>query len=764
MGPATILAFGVVHGALLWGLGLAAVPIIIHLFSRRRYRRVRWGAMRFLLDADKKNRKRVRFEQLLLLLLRCLAMALLALMVARPFVRPGLVASMLGARGQVHRVIVIDDSASLAHGLAAEAEFYQLRGAVDRLLSWLSQEAAGDPVSIYLTSRPEEPAFSTAHLSADDLQELRAKIESLEPTPLRARPRRTLTALAGALAAAGDRMQADLYVFSDFQRSDWIAAGDQNASASVFDALRDQSAADVRVILIAAGAAKRDNAGIVAIEMERPQTVAGIPVVVRIDVANFSPRTLRDVQLRLDVDGGPLPIEPIESIGPNSTKTVSTEIAFVDDGFRELRASIEALDHFNADDIRRAAIRVSDTLRALIVNGQPALDPYEDEVFLLRNALAPQGRVWSGIRTQVIDPSEIETTDLNTFDCVFLCNTPAPADTDVEALERYVRAGGGLVIFVGEEIGGVESYNQRLWRDGRGLLPLPLVQTAEPVGNRAGVGLVRDNDHLITSMFAGDVLSEYVHFRKFIECDETRVTEDPHPDQAVPVVLARYADANETPAIIEKQLGRGRIVLFTSTCDLEWNDWARSVDGSYLVAMQETMQSTARRNQHPSEFTAGAELAVQVFPDLYELSVDFKSPKYPDEPAVPAIADEAAAKPGEMVVLSGPPAALLGTYQAELSRRSGKQETRLLCVNLDPKESELAVASEAQIDAMMNGMSYEFIALSDGFLNESAEARHELWASLLIIVTVLLMTEQGLAWWFGGGRIAVPAAAPRLAR
>ena len=87
-----------------------------------------------------------------------------------------------------------------------------------------------------------------------------------------------------------------------------------------------------------------------------------------------------------------------------------------------------------------------------------------------------------------------------------------------------------------------------------------------------------------------------------------------------------------------------------------------------------------------------------------------------------------------------------------------------MCVNLDPKESELAVASEAEIDAMMNGMSYEFIALSDGFLNESAEARHELWASLLIIVTVFLMAEQGLAWWFGGGRIAVPAAAPRLAR
>ncbi|MCH7872539.1 MAG: hypothetical protein IID33_12645, partial [Planctomycetes bacterium] len=137
---------------------------------------------------------------------------------------------------------------------------------------------------------------------------------------------------------------------------------------------------------------------------------------------------------------------------------------------------------------------------------------------------------------------------------------------------------------------------------------------------------------------------------------------------------------------------------------------------------------------------------------------------FPDDPAVPVIADESAAKPGETVILRGPPAALLGTYRAELVRRSGQAETRLLCVNLDPKESDLAVASDAEIDAMMNGMSYEYIALSDGFLNDSAEARHELWASLLIIVTVLLMTEQGLAWWFGGGRIAAPAGAARLAR
>ena len=74
---------GFIHGALLWGMGAVSVPIVIHLLNKRRFQRVRWAAMEFLLSAQKKNKRRVRVEHLLVLLLRCLAMALLALAVSR---------------------------------------------------------------------------------------------------------------------------------------------------------------------------------------------------------------------------------------------------------------------------------------------------------------------------------------------------------------------------------------------------------------------------------------------------------------------------------------------------------------------------------------------------------------------------------------------------------------------------------------------------------------------------------------------------------
>ena len=80
-----ILAVSFVHPAILGGLALASLPIIIHLLNRRRFKRMDWAAMEFLLKAAVRNRRRVRLENLLLLLLRTLIVILLVMAVSRPF-------------------------------------------------------------------------------------------------------------------------------------------------------------------------------------------------------------------------------------------------------------------------------------------------------------------------------------------------------------------------------------------------------------------------------------------------------------------------------------------------------------------------------------------------------------------------------------------------------------------------------------------------------------------------------------------------------
>ncbi|MBU0617926.1 MAG: BatA domain-containing protein, partial [Planctomycetes bacterium] len=360
-----LLAAWFVNPALLGGLGLVALPILIHLLSRRQFRRIEWGAMRFLLEAEKENRRRTRFEQWLLVALRCLAMALLALLVARPFVQPGLVASLLGGRGQVERIIVIDDSASLAFRSGTTQDFALLREAGQRLLRWLHDAAADDPDTVYLTSNPDKPLIAGERLRAATLEDLRTRVGALQPMNLPARPRRVLETIAEGFRAAGMEGRADLYVLSDFQRSEWLAF--DLGEASVFEPLGKLETDALRVVLIASGVAARNNVALLNARLERPQTVAGLPAVVNATVVNHSREPLSGAQVWVEVDGAPLPAVPVEPIPPNKSRTVSIEATFSDEGFSELAVGVDAVDGLPADNTRLLSLPVKRSLAVLLV-------------------------------------------------------------------------------------------------------------------------------------------------------------------------------------------------------------------------------------------------------------------------------------------------------------------------------------------------------------------------------------------------------------
>src|SRR5271168_3587017 len=92
------------------GGALVSAPVVIHLINRMRYRRIRWAAMEFLLKSQKRNRRRLIIEQLILLALRCFLVVLAGLLVARFVGNLGEVLS--GKYGTVH-FIVIDDTLSM---------------------------------------------------------------------------------------------------------------------------------------------------------------------------------------------------------------------------------------------------------------------------------------------------------------------------------------------------------------------------------------------------------------------------------------------------------------------------------------------------------------------------------------------------------------------------------------------------------------------------------------------------------------------------
>src|SRR5215469_9091995 len=94
--------------SLLYGLVLVGIPLIIHLIRRRRLKVVRWAAMEFLRQSQRKQRRRLRIEELILLALRMLIVALAALAFARPVLR-ALGLPLLSQNARVYAVIVLDN-------------------------------------------------------------------------------------------------------------------------------------------------------------------------------------------------------------------------------------------------------------------------------------------------------------------------------------------------------------------------------------------------------------------------------------------------------------------------------------------------------------------------------------------------------------------------------------------------------------------------------------------------------------------------------
>ena len=104
-------------GYLLAGAALVSLPILIHLINRMRYKRVRWAAMEFLLRSQKRNRRRLIIEQLLLLALRCLLVLLAVLLVSRYLFS----FAIFEPQNTLH-VVVLDDSLSMGDQWREEGE------------------------------------------------------------------------------------------------------------------------------------------------------------------------------------------------------------------------------------------------------------------------------------------------------------------------------------------------------------------------------------------------------------------------------------------------------------------------------------------------------------------------------------------------------------------------------------------------------------------------------------------------------------------
>ena len=207
----------------LWGTLLVSAPILIYIFNRRRYRRRSWAAMSFLLQAVQKNRRRLRIENLILLFIRCAIIALLALAMARPFVRSDALGPV--AQGPANWIFAIDTSYSMNTRRGGQSLFEQARESTARMVQEVL--SSGDRFAVVSFGADPRELIAPVSVTGENRNDLLDELERLEPgyrgVDIVASLQAVLETAGNFRKIGGDEvaLQAKrLVVFSDFQRKD----------------------------------------------------------------------------------------------------------------------------------------------------------------------------------------------------------------------------------------------------------------------------------------------------------------------------------------------------------------------------------------------------------------------------------------------------------------------------------------------------------------------------------------------------------------
>jgi hypothetical protein len=556
----------------IFGMGAAAtaIPIAIHLLSRRRFRTVTWAAMDFLLAAQRRNARRLQLQKWILLLLRIAALLLLAAAIAQFFWNNALASSLLGSR-QRAIVIVWDDSYSMGyHGAGGPTHFEASR---KLLLSWLDTLSPRDEVALFTASTGSRAPIPRLTL---DQQAIRHAVQTMPLSDGSTDLAAAITQATQAVSAEPGATEHQIIILTDGTISSVMDPHDPaTPRAALREALAAAKAAGT-VRLLDFGVAGQGNVGIAALSAERPIAIAGQPAPWRVDVINATAERLSSVAVQCLADDLPLPVVRTGAIDPGGRASVDLLVSFASVGMHRLDARlVSTFDPLPVDDVRRAMVEVRRDLPVLLVDGNPGDRRDTSSVLYIQAALEQD--VSQVYAPHVITDLELARTPLTGYGIIALSDVTTPDAATAKALQNFVTAGGVLLIFPGERTIGAD-YNRVLGPAGVDLLPATFgapikLESAQDLGRGLHFD-VRNYAHPILQPFAhaaqdatntGLLTVQTTEYLKLV------------PTTPAPETVLSYAGDNAAttgdPAVVLTHRGRGAVVQFASTADSRWNGW-----------------------------------------------------------------------------------------------------------------------------------------------------------------------------------------------
>ncbi|MHC4401319.1 MAG: BatA domain-containing protein [Planctomycetota bacterium] len=734
-----ILPSGFVSPWLLWGLFAMAVPLVIHLLSRRRYREMEWAAMEYLLAALRRSRRRMQLEQLLLLLLRTLIVALVVLAVAEPYLEESVFSFVPGE--PTHRVLVVDGSFSMAYKPTDRSRFEQAKEIATRIVK---ESPKGDGFTLVLLSAPARVVVGNPVF---DRRDFLSEIEGLVLPHGTADLPTTLTKVEEILAKARREhrrlTRQDVYFLTDLGRVGWWIDPADSAARAAVRKLWERLSNQARLAVIDVGQQGAENLAVTGLDCDESFAAVGRDLEVEAKVANFVPqaRSRQTVQLLVDgrrVEQKYVDLAParVSEDGPTEPAIGAVRFSYrfdtPGDHILEVRLAEDALD---VDNHRWLALPVKPFVHVLCVDGGPSGGALGRATDYLITALAPEsdplGR--SLFRPEVVGESQLSELDLDRYDCLFLCNVGQFTRDEARALDDYLKNGGGVVFFLGDRV-LPEAYNRELRgndpKSPARLLPARLGGLVTTHHNRLDP---RGYDHPIVRNFAGheeaglSTTPVAQHFRLEIE----------KPSKA----KIALAFDNGDPLIVEEPVHRGRVILFATAADDRFMPrWGHS----FLPIVRDTLGYAIGEQIKQRNLEVGQPLGTTVSAEAADGPLTIRRPDGGRD-QIKIRAEETSGTWGYSDTTTS------GVYSAQFD--SPEAPSQSFAVNVDPAESDLKRITPKKLEEeVLTGLPFQYQTGWEQVDAEPASRPHlgsGLAKALLYAVLVLLLAETLLAWRFG---------------
>ncbi len=714
------------------------IPILIHLLLRRRRQPVPWAAMQFLMQAIKRQRRRLQIEQWLLLAARCMIVLLAGLALARPVLEEAM-AQFSGGRGSRQIVLVIDNSLAStlrdADGMTAlDRDLAAARNVVEDL-------GPGDAVSIITAARP---AAAIIDPPSTNLTAVLGVIDELNPSL-------TPADLPRALAIANDVVgrrtspyrSAAVYVMSDFR------AGSANLDEQIGSL---PNLAEPGVVLVASPPATTTatNTQVVAVEPVRSVVLSGeaLSDQVLVRLKRHGGELGADVsRLRLLAGGSPLAeprvIEWDAGASEAETQFVVT-LPRQTDRHIALSAAIDQ-DALAADDARYTIVEARRQLRvAMLARRDFGFDRTIDQLTpaqWINRALTP--REDSQLQVVEVDPTALDARDLTGADIAFLPHPDLLQSEGWPVLRQFVDAGGVLVIAPPEDqtihpwTTNVRDVLGMPWRIGVERIDLAEPEMLAAEQPRSTVLRLLGSE-LSTLAPAVGVMQRLDVTGEAAKADALLVT-----DSGAPFVLAGSPQDMEPSArdaasqasngehAKQQSQSRGLVVLFASAPHLEWTTLPAK------PLMVPLVQEIVRQGVSVIRSQQEAVVGQPVVAWLPRSAASIASPSGAVQP----------------VRLDNTGSASVQMTEPGIARvlDASGQEVSAFAVNVEPSAGRTEVQSEAQVASWLNaglgeGRTWSFITPGEtpGELRTASSGLH-LAGILLLAVLALVLLETLMA-------------------